>query len=200
LPVCAKAGRSGNTGFSQSAAADPGISTGKTIPMNQELAEKTVELLRKAEIDFVTYLPETRLSGILPLLEADKFFQIVPVASEAEAVTIASGAALVGKRSACYMEGTGLFVCSYNLLTVSLRLGIPLLLLISYVGSFADQRNSFRFAPTGIRTEEQLKALNIEYRIVATPSDLETGIPDSVRMMHALKQPIALLFTGNFTL
>jgi len=93
-----------------------------------------------------------------------------------------------------------LFVCSYNLLTVSLRLGIPLLLLISYVGSFADQRNSFRFAPTGIRTEEQLKALNIEYRIVATPSDLETGIPDSVRMMHALKQPIALLFTGNFTL
>lgn len=165
-----------------------------------DLAQKIVEHLRSAEINFITYLPETRLSAILPLLEADKFFQLVPVASEAEAVTIASGASLVGKQAACYMEGTGLFVSSYNLLTVSIRLGIPLLLLISYVGSFADQRNSFRFAPTGLRTEEQLKALNIEYQIIADLADLETKIPDAVRMMHALKQPVALLFTGDFTL
>lgn len=165
----------------------------------EPLVEKLVAELRNAGINFVTYLPETRLSGILPVLEADPFFQLVAVASEAEAVTIASGAALVGKVPACYMEGTGLFVCSYNLLTVSVRLGIPLLLLISYVGSFADQRNSFRFAPTGIRTEQQLKALNVQYRIVGCRADLETGINDAVRMMHALKQPVALLFTGDFT-
>jgi sulfopyruvate decarboxylase subunit alpha len=165
-----------------------------------DLAQKIVEHLRSAEINFITYLPETRLSAILPVLEADKFFQLVPVASEAEAVTIASGASLVGKQAACYMEGTGLFVSSYNLLTVSIRLGIPLLLLISYVGSFADQRNSFRFAPTGLRTEEQLEALNIEYQIIANLADLETKIPDAVRMMHALKQPVALLFTGDCTL
>jgi sulfopyruvate decarboxylase subunit alpha len=165
----------------------------------EPLQEKIVTELRNAGINFVTYLPETRLSGILPILEADAFFQLVAVASEAEAVTIASGAALVGKVPACYMEGTGLFVCSYNLLTVSVRLGIPLLLLVSYVGSFADQRNSFRFAPTGIRTEEQLKALGVHYRVAASRADLETGIKDSVRMMHALKQPVALLFTGDFT-
>jgi sulfopyruvate decarboxylase subunit alpha len=163
------------------------------------LSEIIVAELRDAGINFIAYLPETRLSGILPLLEADSFFQLVAVASEAEAVTIASGAALVGKAPACYMEGTGLFVCSYNLLTVSIRLGIPLLLLISYVGSFADRRNSFRFAPTGIRTEDQLKALGITYRIAECRADLETGIRDSVRMMHALKQPVALLFTGDFT-
>jgi sulfopyruvate decarboxylase subunit alpha len=165
----------------------------------EPLSDNIVAELRDAGINFIAYLPETRLSGILPLLEADPFFQLAAVASEAEAVTIASGAALVGKVPACYMEGTGLFVCSYNLLTVSIRLGIPLLLLISYVGSFADRRNSFRFAPTGIRTEEQLKALGITYRIAACRADLETGIRDSVRMMHALKQPVALLFTGEFT-
>ena len=167
--------------------------------MDQDLAKKTVEQLRRAGIDFVTYLPETRLSSILPLLEAEKSFRLVPVASEAEAITIASGASLVGKQSACYMEGKGLFVCSYNLLTVSVRLGVPLLLLISYVGSFADQRNSFRFAPTGIRTEAQLEALNIEYQLIANCHDLETKTNDAVRMMNALKQPVALLFTGDFT-
>jgi sulfopyruvate decarboxylase TPP-binding subunit len=167
--------------------------------MDQDLAEKTVAQLKNASIDFVTYLPETRLSRILPILEKDNFFTLVPVASEAEAITIASGAALVGKRPACYMEATGLLVCSYNLLLVSMRLGIPLLLLISHVGSFADQKNSFRFAPTGVRTEEQLKALNIEYQVLANTSDLNTGISDAVRTMHALKQPFALLFTGDFT-
>jgi sulfopyruvate decarboxylase subunit alpha len=167
--------------------------------MDQDLATKTVEQLRKSGIDFITYLPETRLSELLPLLEAEKSIRLVPVASEAEAVTIASGAALVGKQSAVYMEGTGLFVCSYNLLTVSVRLGVPLLLLISYVGSSADRRNSFRFAPTGIRTEEQLRALGIEYQIIADSGAVASGIVDAVRMMNALKQPVALLFTGDFT-
>jgi sulfopyruvate decarboxylase TPP-binding subunit len=124
----------------------------------------------------------------------------VPTSSEAEAVTIASGAALVGKQPAVYMEGTGLFVCAYNLLTVSIRVGIPILLLISYVGSMADQKNSFRFAPTGLRTEQQLRALNVEYQIVEDPSRFETQLSDATRMMHALKQPVALLFTGAFTL
>jgi sulfopyruvate decarboxylase subunit alpha len=168
--------------------------------MDDPLAAQTVEQLTDAGIDFITYLPETRLSQILPLLEQEKACRLIPVASEAEAITIASGAALVGKQSACYMEGTGLFVCSYNLLTVSVRLGVPLLLLISYVGSFADQRNSFRFAPTGIRTEQQLKTLNIEYQIVENSVDLKTRTRNAVRMMNALKQPVALLFTGDFTL
>lgn len=167
--------------------------------MEQNLAQTTVAHLMSAGIDFITYLPETRLSEMLPLLEQEKNCRLVPVASEAEAITIACGAALVGKQSACYMEGTGLFVCSYNLLTVSIRLGVPLLLLISYVGSFADHRNSFRFAPTGLRTEAQLKALNIEYQLISGPQDAGAKIKESVRMMHALKQPVALLFTGDFT-
>src|SRR5215472_10202964 len=77
--------------------------------MNQELAEKTVAQLKKTSIDFVTYLPETRLSRILPILEKDDFFTLVPVASEAEAVTIASGAALVGQRPAriCLQPAAG---------------------------------------------------------------------------------------------
>lgn len=92
--------------------------------MESELARDTVEQLMTAGINFVTYLPETRLTQILPLLQQQKACQLIPVASEAEAITIASGASLVGKQPACYMEGTGLFVCSYSLLTVSVRLYI----------------------------------------------------------------------------
>jgi len=94
--------------------------------MKPELAHKTVAALKRAGIDFVSYIPETRLSEILPLMKADESFTLVPVASEAEAVGIAAGASLGGKGAAVYMEGTGLFVSTYNLLTIGERYGVRL--------------------------------------------------------------------------
>jgi sulfopyruvate decarboxylase TPP-binding subunit len=167
--------------------------------MNVELARKTVAGLKEAGIDFVCYLPETRLSEMLPLLRADDSFTLVPVASEAEAVGIAAGAALAGKGAAVYMEGTGLFVSSYNLLTVGERYGVPLLLLAAYVGSFEDQRNTFLFSHYGTKTTGLLDTLGIQYRVVASGSDVGARIKDAARMMRALKLPVALLFTGEFT-
>jgi len=167
--------------------------------MKPELASRTVAGLKAAGIDFVSYMPETRLSEILPLLKADGSFTLVPVASEAEAVGIAAGASLGGKRPAVYMEGTGLFVSTYNLLTVGERYGVPMLLLVAYVGSFEDRRNSFLFSHYGNKTKDLLDTLGIQYLTVASAEEFESRIKDAVRMMHALKLPVALLFTGEFT-
>jgi sulfopyruvate decarboxylase TPP-binding subunit len=167
--------------------------------MNVELAKRTVAGLKEAGIDFVTYVPETRMSEILPLMKAEGSIILVPVASEAEAVGIAAGASLGGKRPAVYMEGTGLFVSTYNLLTVGERYGVPMLLLIAYVGSFEDRRNSFLFSHYGTKTTGILDTLGIQYQVIDSGDGLETHIKDAARMMHALKLPVALLFTGEFT-
>jgi sulfopyruvate decarboxylase TPP-binding subunit len=167
--------------------------------MNVELAKRTVAGLKEAGIDFVTYVPETRMSEILPLMKAEGSIILVPVASEAEAVGIAAGASLGGKRPAVYMEGTGLFVSTYNLLTVGERYGVPMLLLIAYVGSFEDRRNSFLFSHYGTKTTGILDTLGIQYQVIDSGDGLETRIKDAARMMHALKLPVALLFTGEFT-
>ena len=167
--------------------------------MNVELAKRTVAGLKEAGIDFVAYVPETRMSEILPLMKAEGSITLVPVASEAEAVGIAAGAALGGKRPAVYMEGTGLFVSTYNLLTVGERYGVPMLLLIAYVGSFEDRRNSFLFSHYGTKTTGILDTLGIQYQVIDSGDGLETRIKDAARMMHALKLPVALLLTGEFT-
>jgi sulfopyruvate decarboxylase TPP-binding subunit len=167
--------------------------------MKTELATRTVAGLKEAGINFISYLPETRLSEILPALKADGSFTLAPVASEAEAVGIAAGASLGGKGSAVYMEGTGLFVSAYNLLTIGERYGVPMLLLVAYVGSFEDQRNSYLFSHYGNKTKGLLEALGLQYLVVDSAARLKTQIKDAVRMMHALKLPVALLFTGEFT-
>jgi phosphonopyruvate decarboxylase len=167
--------------------------------MEAALTHKIVGSLKAAGINFITYVPETRLSEMLPILKQDDFFQLVPVASEAEAVSIAAGASLGGKRSAAYMEGTGVYVSSYNLLTVGIRYGVPLLLLVGYVGSMADKRNTYLYADYGVKMVAELESMGIEYAILSDGGQLEIKVADAVRMMHALKKPVALLFTGEFT-
>lgn len=168
--------------------------------MDQKLADDLVGSLRAAGIDFITYLPETRLSEIIPLLQRDTSFQMVPVGSEAEGVSIAAGAALGGKVVASYMEGTGVYVSCYNILTVGVRYGVPMLLLVSYVGSFEDRRNSFLYVQRGTKLIPQLEALDVQYQVIRNGDGLERKVKDAVRMMNALKQPVALLFTEDFTL
>jgi sulfopyruvate decarboxylase TPP-binding subunit len=168
--------------------------------LTPEAANKVVDGLKQAGIDFVAYLPETRLSEILPVLKADDSFTLVPVASEAEAVGIAAGASLGGKQPALYMEGTGLFVSSYNLLTLGERYGVPMLLLISYIGGMDDRRSTFLYSHYGTHMVPQLEALGIQYEIVNDAANIGTRIKNAVRLMHGLKQPVALLFTGEFTI
>lgn len=168
--------------------------------MEAELAQKIVGSLKAAGINFITFVPETRLSEMLPIIQKDDFFKLVPVASEAEAVSIAGGAALGGKRCAVYMEGTGVWVAAYNIVTVGVRYGVPMLLLVGYVGSMADKRNSFLYVEYGIKMVAQLESMGIEYQILRDGEGLETKVADAVRMMNALKKPVALLFTGEFTI
>src|ERR1044071_31161 len=172
---------------------------GKAFKLEAQLAERLVSSLKQAGIDLVTYLPETRLSQILPLLRADPAFTLVPVASESEAVTIGAGAALTGKQVAIYIECTGLYVSCYTLVSIARRYGVPLLLIVGYLGSMADQRKHNVYAVSGAYVEPLLHAIDIPFQVLERGEQLEARIADAVRQMHALKLPVALLFTGEFS-
>jgi len=168
--------------------------------MKDELAQRLVQGLKDSGINFMTYLPETRLSQIVPLIRDDPGIELIAASSEQEAVTIAAGATLGGKQAAVYMENTGIFVSSYSLLAVGKQLGVPLLLIIGYLGGIPDQRNSFLYATIGNHTVPVLQGLGIEHMLLENGDRLQTKIKDAVRGMNALRAPMALLFAGEFSL
>jgi sulfopyruvate decarboxylase TPP-binding subunit len=167
--------------------------------MRDDLAKRLVQSLKDAGINFVTYLPETRLSQIIPVIQGDPEMELIPAASEQEAVTIAAGATLGGKQAAVYMENTGIYVSSYSLLTVGKQLGVPILLVVGYLGGVPDQRNSFLYATIGSHTIPVLQGLGIEHMVLEDGDRLEEKIKDAVRAAHALRGPFALLFAGEFS-
>ncbi|MET0584179.1 MAG: thiamine pyrophosphate-binding protein [Candidatus Binatia bacterium] len=158
-----------------------------------------VQGLKKAGINFVTYLPETRLSQIVPLIRDDPGMELVAVSSEQEAVTIAVGATLGGKQAAVYMENTGIYVSSYSLLVTGKQLGVPVLLVVGFLGGVPDQRNSFLYATIGNHTIPVLQGLGIEHQVLEDGEKLEIKISDAVRAANALRAPYALLFAGEFS-
>jgi sulfopyruvate decarboxylase TPP-binding subunit len=167
--------------------------------MQTELATRIVGGLGEAGIDFMSYLPESRLSQILPLMRDDPRFQLAPTASEADAVSIAVGATLGGKQAACYMESTGIYVSSYQLVVVALHLRVPILLLVGHLGGFDDQRNSFLYSLPGRRLIPNLEALDVEHKVLENGENLQANIKSAVRTMNSLREPVALIFTGEFT-
>ena len=168
--------------------------------MRDELVKRLVQGLKDAGINFVTYLPETRLSQIIPLIQDDPEIELITAASEQEAVTVAAGATLGGKQAAVYMENTGIYVSSYSLLTVGKQLGVPILLVVGYLGGVPDQRNSFLYATIGSHTIPVLQGLGIEHMVLEDGDKLEQKIKDAVRAANALRGPFALLFAGEFSL
>ena len=167
--------------------------------MTDELARRLVRSLKDAGINFITYLPESRLSQIVPLIRDDPDMDLVAVASESEAVTIAAGATLGGKQAAVYMENTGLYVSSYSLLTIGKQLGVPLLLVIAYLGGVPDLRNSFLYATIGKHSIPMLQGLGIDHTLLEDGDKLEVKIKDAARAANALRAPYALLFAGEFS-
>jgi sulfopyruvate decarboxylase subunit alpha len=167
--------------------------------MTPELAERVVRGLKAADIDFVAYLPESRLIEMLPLLERDEAFTVVCASHEGTAVSIACGAALVGRHPMVYMEASGLFLSLYNVLSVGVRCGLPLLLFVSHTGSPGDQFNSATFAGYGARTVAVLDGIRIPYQVVDVGDGIEERIADVVRAASAAKAPACLLLTGEFT-
>lgn len=172
--------------------------------MRPESARKVVDGLKAAGVNFVSFLPESRINDIVPLIEQDKHFTLVRASHEGTAVSIACGAALVGKTSAAYMEGTGFILSLYQLLGVSYRRGVPLLLLVAYVGSPGDKAQSMTFAGFGGlgwggKIEPLLNAVGIPYRIVEDDQDIGLRIQEMVKTAQSRQSPACLLFTGDFT-
>ena len=94
---------------------------------------------------------------------------------------------------------TGLILSLYNLQSTAIRCGLPLLLLVSHVGSPGDRANSMTFSGYGLRAEGLLRAMGLPYQVVEDGERIETRIADMVRAAQSAKLPGCLLFTGEFT-
>jgi sulfopyruvate decarboxylase subunit alpha len=154
-----------------------------------DVNQKIHEQLKKAGVTLAASLPDDWTAPLINRIASDATMRHVPVAREAEAIAVCSGAFFGGVRSAALMGGTGLLTCTGELATLNLRHQIPVFLIVSQRGTIDDRR--IYQEVQGRRTIPLLQAYDFPYHVVDKPDEI-ASIPDAYETSRLQKRPFIL--------
>ena len=128
---------------------------------------------------------------LVALADADPETALIRLAKEEEGVGISAGAHLAGVKSAMLMQNHGLLASINGIVSLAQLYRIPLLMLISYRGSFGEE-HPWQTEGGGV-TEPLLQALRIPYERLEAPEHVLPRIRKAQRLADASLRPVALL-------
>jgi sulfopyruvate decarboxylase TPP-binding subunit len=150
-----------------------------------------VELTR-CNVRLAATLPDDWVAPLIRRLAADPQIRHVPVAREAEAMAICSGAFFGGVRSVAVIGATGLLTCTGELATLNLRHQIPVFCIVSLRGSIDDHR--IYQEVQGRRTLPLLQTYDFPYHVFDRSEEL-ARIPDAFEACRLQKRPFIAFLT-----
>lgn len=148
--------------------------------------------LKKCGVRLAASLPDDWVAPLIRRLAADPEVRHVPVAREAEAVAICSGAFFGGVRSVAVMGATGLLTCTGEMATLNLRHQIPVFCIVSQRGTLDDHR--IYQEVQGRRLLPLLQTYDFPYHIFDSLQEL-ARIPDAYETCRLQKRPFIALMT-----
>jgi sulfopyruvate decarboxylase subunit alpha len=147
-------------------------------------------LLKDSGFDFFSGVPCSLLGPIIQHLSCDKDFQYVPATREDEALGIAVGAYMGGKKPVVLMQNSGLGNSIDALTSLVLLYRFPVLLIISWRGF--EENDFIEHSLMGEYMQGFLKTMKIP-TIILSPSDLPKQIAEADQMMKKSETPVALV-------
>lgn len=147
-------------------------------------------LLKKNGFDFCTGVPCSILSNIINYMSGSAEFTYIPATREDEAIGIAVGAYMGGKKPTVLMQNSGLGNSINALTSLVLLYQIPLLLIISWRGYQGTDEPEHLFM--GKYMLDFLKVMEIPTEIIEKDI-LEEQVMSASRIMEEQKIPVALI-------
>jgi sulfopyruvate decarboxylase subunit alpha len=165
------------------------------MPVSLSNSKLIFEALKDCDIRLLSALPETWLVHLIGLAEEDPEVTLVRLAKEEEAVGISAGAHFAGVKSAMLMQNHGFLASINGIVSLAHLYRIPLLMLISYRGSFGE-RDPWQ-TQGGNATEPLLRALGIPYFFLDRVETLKKRIRHAQALAESSLQPVAALLTRD---
>ncbi|MBZ5551379.1 MAG: sulfopyruvate decarboxylase [Acidobacteriia bacterium] len=153
------------------------------------------DALKRCGIRLLSALPETWLVHLIRMAEEDPEMTLVRLAKEEEGIGISAGAHFAGVKSALLMQNHGFLASINGIVSFAHLYKIPLLMLISYRGTFGE-RDPWQ-TQGGNVTEPLLQALRIPYHRLDSPEMVERRIREGQTLAESSLQPVALLLTRD---
>ncbi len=161
------------------------------MPVSARHSKVVYDALKGCGIRLISALPETWLVHLIRMADEDPDMILVRLANENEAVGLSAGAYFAGVRSATLMQNHGFLEAANSIVSFSQLYRIPLLMLISYRGTFGE-RDPWQ-TQGGNVTEPVLRALGIPYQLLDQPQAADQRIRHALTLAESSLQPVALL-------
>ena len=147
-------------------------------------------LLNECGFDFYTGVPCSVLGNIINYLSESDRFMYVPATRESEALGIAVGAYMGGKKPVVLMQNSGLGNSLAALASLVFLYRFPMLLVVSWRGYLG--KDAPEHLLMGKYMLDFLKVMNVPTKVLSADV-LKEQIVDSVRVLAEEKIPVALI-------
>src|SRR6202043_851058 len=109
------------------------------MPVSLANSQLIYNSLKECDIRLLSALPETWLVHLIRFADEDPEVILVRLAKEEEGVGVSAGTHFAGVKSAMLMENHGFLASINGIVSFAHLYKIPLLMLISYRGSFGER-------------------------------------------------------------
>jgi sulfopyruvate decarboxylase subunit alpha len=161
------------------------------MPVSLQNSKLIYQSLKECDVRLVSALPETWLVHLIRMADEDPETILVRLAKEEEGVGISAGAHFAGVKSAMLMQNHGFLASINGIVSFAHLYKIPLLMLISYRGSFGE-RDPWQ-TQGGNVTEPVLRALGIPYFPLDNVDTVKKRIRHAQTLAESSLQPVAVL-------
>ncbi|MFC1984286.1 thiamine pyrophosphate-binding protein [Chloroflexota bacterium] len=157
-------------------------------------AKGVVDELKKCNITHIVWLPDSEARFMYEALSSQHEITLVQVCREGEAIAVAAGLILGGKKPVVLIQNTGFYESGDSVRGLALDLQLPLLLLIGYRGWRHDAPITDSAA---IFLEPNLDSWGIKHYLVETDEDvgkISTGYQET----QEANKPVAIMIGSEY--
>ena len=161
-----------------------------------QLSPKTIlEEFKKNGVTHVVTLPDSETNWLYLLMDAEPTLDIIPVSREGQAMPIAAGLTVGGKKPVVLIQNTGMMESGDSIRGWGLGLNTPVVLVVGYRGWTRHGGN--RPSDVATFTEPFLFTLGIKYFIVENNDD-SPRISMAFEEAERTNRPVAVLIADEY--
>ena len=157
-------------------------------------AQNVVAELKSAGVTHVVWLPDSESNFMYEAMQEEPALNLVPVCREGEAMAVAAGLIMGGKKPVVLIQNTGFLESGDSIRGICIDLKMPLVLMIGYRGF---EREKPMTDTAGIFLEPALNMYGIPYTVVEEDEHLSV-ISKAVQEAQDPPHTVAVLIAVEY--
>ncbi|EKF40747.1 putative decarboxylase [Nitratireductor indicus C115] len=160
-------------------------------------ADIVVRILKRNDIDLITYVPDNVLRPLIDAVTDDPYFTVISPAREEEAVAIVAGAYMGGRKGVTLMQTSGFATIPNALASLACPFQLPIVMFISERGVIGEFQQGQAMVCRTMRPV--LQSLGIEHFAIQDKSQVEFVVEGMIKQAFATQAPAAIILSPLLT-